>query len=185
LLAPRPLSVHVRQPWVRSVRIRRLEPHEIALHRDLRLCALRDSPESFAETAAEAEARPFSYWEDLTRSVTEPDRHVMFLAYEGDAVFGSTYGLRDSENRDAARVGGTWVAPSHRRRGVGRALLQAVLTWGRNHGFKRLRLWAPSANTAAHALYFQAGFVETGRRRPLPTNTELQIVELECKLPTP
>jgi len=167
-----------------SVKIRRLQPHEITLHRDLRLCALRDSPDSFAETAAEAEARPFSYWEDLTRSVTDPDRHVMFLAYEGDAVFGSTYGLRDSENRDAARVGGTWVAPSHRRRGVGHALLQAVLSWARNQGFKGLRLWAPSANAAALALYRQAGFAGTGRRRPLPTNAELQIVELECALPT-
>lgn len=108
----------------------------------------------------------------------------MFLACEGDAVFGSTYGLRDSENRDAARVGGTWVAPSHRRRGVGRALLQAVLSWARDHGFKRLRLWAPSASAAAHALYRQAGFAETGRRGPLPTNAELQIVELECKLAT-
>ena len=166
------------------MRIRRLEPHEITLHRDLRLCALRDSPESFAETAAEAEARPFSYWEDLTRSVTEHNRHVMFLACEADAVFGSTYGLRDIENRDTARVGGTWVAPSHRRRGVGRALLQAVLSWARDHDFQRLRLWAPSANAAAHALYRQAGFAETGRRRPLPTNAELQIAELECELTT-
>ena len=45
------------QLWVASVKIRKLEPHEISLHRDLRLCALRDSPDSFAETAADAEAR--------------------------------------------------------------------------------------------------------------------------------
>ena len=73
------------------MRIRTLEPHEIALHRDIRLRALRDCPYSFAETAKEAEARPFSYWEELTRSVTELDRHVMFLACEGDAVCGSAY----------------------------------------------------------------------------------------------
>lgn len=162
------------------MRIRTLEPHEITLHRDIRLRALRDSPYSFAETAEEAEARPFSYWEELTRSVTEPDRHVMFLACEGNAVCGSAYGLRDRENGDTAHIGGTWVAASHRRQGVGRALVHAVFSWARENGFKRLRLWAPSENAAALALYRQAGFKDTGHRRPLPTSTHLQITELEC-----
>jgi GNAT superfamily N-acetyltransferase len=161
------------------VRIRKLEPHEISLHRDLRLCALRDSPDSFAETATDAEARPFSYWETLTRSVTEPNRHVMYLACDGDDIFGSTYGLRDSESNDMARIGGMWVAPLHRRHGIGRALLEAVRSWAREHGFKRMGLWAPSENAAALALYQQAGFRQTGRRRPLPTNAMLEIVELE------
>jgi len=123
------------------VKIRKLEPHEISLHRDLRLCALRDSPYSFAETAADAEAKPYSYWEALTRSVTEPERHVMYLACDGEDIFGSTYGIRDSENNDMARVGGMWVAPLHRRNGIGRVLLESVLSWSREHGFRRLGLW--------------------------------------------
>jgi len=49
------------------------------LHRDLRLRALRDAPDSFGETYADADARPSSYWEDLTRSVTERGHHAMFL----------------------------------------------------------------------------------------------------------
>jgi ribosomal protein S18 acetylase RimI-like enzyme len=105
----------------------------------------------------------------------------MFLACESDAVCGSTYGLRDPEHGDAGRIGGTWVAPSYRRQGVGHALLQAVFAWAREHGFKRLRLWAPSENAAALALYRHAGFKDTGHRRSLPTNTNLQIVELECE----
>jgi len=28
--------------------------------------------------------RPISYWQELTRSVAEPGRDVMFLACEGD-----------------------------------------------------------------------------------------------------
>lgn len=162
------------------MRIRRLAAHEIALHREVRLRALRDAPDSFGEVAVEAEARFSSYWEDLTRSVTEPGRHVMFLACEGDAVYGSTYGLRDLESSDTGRVGGTWVAPSHRRQGVGKALLEAVVVWAKEQGFRRLRLWAPAANTTALSLYRQAGFGNTGQRRPLPTNAALEIVELEC-----
>jgi len=165
-----------------SLRIRRIEPHEIALHRDVRLRALRDAPDAFGEAAAEVEARPALYWEDLTRSVTEPGRHVMFLACEGDAVCGSIYGLRDAESSNSGRVGGSWVEPSYRRRGIGNALLQAVISWAKDQRFERLRLWAPAASAAALAFYRQAGFAETGQRRALATNAALEIVELQCAL---
>ena len=165
------------------MRIRRLEQHEVALHRDIRLRALRDAADSFGEAAAEAERRPASYWEDLTRSVTEEGRHVMFLACDGEAVLGSTYGLRDLQDGEAGRVGGTWVAPQHRRQGIGKALLQAVVFWAKEQGFCRIRLWAPAASSAALALYRQAGFSATGQRRPFPANAALEIVELERAFP--
>ena len=103
----------------------------------------------------------------------------MFLACEGSAVCGLTYGLRDRESADAGRVGGTWVEPAHRRQGVGKQLLQAVICWAQEERLGRLRLWAPAASVAALALYRQAGFDDTGNRRPLPSNTALQILELE------
>jgi ribosomal-protein-alanine N-acetyltransferase len=106
----------------------------------------------------------------------------MFLAYEGDAVFGSMYGLRDRESTDTGRVGGTWVEPAYRRQGIGKALLQAVISWAREERFNRLRLWAPVAGVGALALYRQAGFNDTGHRRALPTNIALQVMELECRL---
>ena len=162
--------------------IRRLESHELNLHRDLRLRALRDSPDSFGETFADVAGRPTSYWEDLTRSVTEPGRHVMFLACEGEHVLGSTYGLLDRERSEAGRVGGMWVDPAWRRRGVGRALLQEVFAWARERGLSCLGLWAPGHSPAAISLYCQVGFRETGNCRPLPTNPPFQIVEMVCEL---
>jgi len=161
------------------VKIRRLEPHEIALHREVRLRALRDAPDSFRDTAAEAEAQPSPYWEELTRSVTEPGRHVMFLACDGEDIHGSTYGLRDPEDHRSGRVGGMWISPSHRQQGIGRALLHAVVSWAGEQGFGRLRLWAPGANVAALAFYQHAGFIETGHRGTLRANSRLETVELE------
>ncbi len=64
------------------MRVRTLEAHEVALHRDVRLRALQEAPDAFGESFADAAARPMSYWDDLTRSVTEPGRHVMFLVCE-------------------------------------------------------------------------------------------------------
>ena len=60
------------------MRIRRLQAHEEALFRQLRLRALEDAPDAFADTFADTLARPDSYWANLTRSVTDPQRHVMF-----------------------------------------------------------------------------------------------------------
>ena len=161
---------------------RRLASHEVDLHRDLRLRALRDAPDSFGETFAAAAVRPISYWEELTRSVTEPGGDVMFLAYEGDDVLGSAYRLLDRARTDAGRVGGMWVGPDWRRRGVGRALLQEVISWARERSLRRLGLWAPAHNPAAIVLYSRAGFRNTGDQRPLPTNPTLSIIAMEVEL---
>jgi len=166
----------------RSLTVRTLQAHEVGLHREVRLRALRDAPDSFAETFSDAAARSASYWEELTRSVTEPGQHVMFLACEEEHVHGSTYGLVDRDRGEAGRIGGMWVEPDWRRRGVGGALLQAVFGWARERGFRRLGLWAPAGSPAALALYRQAGFRETGHRRPLPGNPALEIIEMECLL---
>ena len=163
-----------------AVIIRALEPHEVVLHRDVRLMALRDSPDSFAERFAEAAGRPASYWDDLTRSVTVPGSQAMFLACEGEHLCGSTYALLDRERVDTGRVGGMWVAPAWRGRGIGRALLHAVLDWARERRLRRLALWAPAHSPAALALYRQAGFRETGNRKPLPSNPALPVIEMEC-----
>ena len=162
--------------------LRRLAPPEVALHRELRLRALQDSPDSFAETFAEAFARPPEYWETLTRAVTEPNSQVMLLAVHGADVVGSAYGLLDRTQADAGRVGGMWVAPAWRRQGVGRALLAGVVEWARDRGLGRLGLWAPAHSPVAIALYAGGGFRETGERRPFPTNPSRWIVARERPL---
>jgi GNAT superfamily N-acetyltransferase len=164
------------------VALRRLASHEANLHRDLRLRALRDAPDSFGETFADAAGRSITYWESLTRSVTVPGPHAMFLACQGEDVVGSAYSLFNGASSDAGRVGGMWVEPAWRRRGVGRALLQEVCTWARGHGLKRLGLWAPAHSSAAIALYSRAGFRETGEQRPLPANPALSVIAIEVEL---
>ena len=160
--------------------LRRLAAHEAGLHRAVRLRALREAPDSFGETFAVVAARHHAYWEDLTRSVTDPGRHVMFLAWEGEDVLGSTYGTRDGNQHAGGRVGGMWVDPEWRGRGVGGLLLRQVFSWAQEEGLIRLRLWAPLQRPAALALYARAGFRENGKRRPLPVDPALQIVEMEA-----
>lgn len=160
----------------------RLLPGEWQLHRDIRLRALQASPDSFGESHADVAARDEVYWLELTRSVTEPGRHVMFLAREGTRVVGTVYGLRVAQDVRLGRIGGMWVEPGSRRNGVGRALLQSVMGWAREVGFERMALWAPLHSEAAMALYRHAGFVETGVQEPLDSNPALRITAMEVVL---
>lgn len=57
------------------------------------------------------------------------------------------------------------VAPAHRRRGIGRALLADVFTGAIQAGARRLFLEVREGNQAARALYAGAGFTEMSRRK--------------------
>jgi RimJ/RimL family protein N-acetyltransferase len=57
------------------------------------------------------------------------------------------------------------VAQSHRRQGIGRALLAAAADWGRENGVRKLELHVFPYNEAAIALYEQFGFEREGYRK--------------------
>ena len=57
------------------------------------------------------------------------------------------------------------VAATHRRQGVGRALLAAAAGWARDVGIAKLELSVFPHNTAAIALYEQLGYEREGYRR--------------------
>lgn len=55
-------------------------------------------------------------------------------------------------------LGAMWVAPGHRRRGVGRALVRVLADEASTLGCVSLHLQVEVANSAARALYAQVGF---------------------------
>ena len=164
------------------MRVRRLEPHESNLVRELRLRALQDSPDSLRDTYADIAARPSSYWEDLTRSVTQADRNVMFLACDADQPVACVFGLVDRVRSRTGRAGGMWVDPGWRRQGIGQALLQEVIRWARERGFERLTLWCVVGAVESGSLYRKMGFRETGNQQPLSEASPLRVAEMELLL---
>lgn len=59
---------------------------------------------------------------------------------------------------------GMVVRDGYRGRGVGSALMDAAITWSRDHGAHKVVLEVWPHNGAALALYRKFGFVEEGRR---------------------
>jgi RimJ/RimL family protein N-acetyltransferase len=60
---------------------------------------------------------------------------------------------------------GLMVAAGHRRRGIGRALLEQAVTWARASGVRKLELHVFPWNEPAVSLYESFGFVREGVRR--------------------
>jgi putative acetyltransferase len=60
---------------------------------------------------------------------------------------------------------GLMVAPSHRRRGVGRALLVQAVEWAQSVGVRKLELHVFPWNEPAIALYESFGFEREGLRK--------------------
>ncbi|HZD17018.1 MAG TPA: diaminopimelate decarboxylase [Actinomycetota bacterium] len=87
------------------------------------------------------------------------------LALDGDRVVGSLSIRRHAEHAALEHVAtlGMHVVGSHRRRGVGSALMAEALRWARRYGVERVELTVYPHNEAAIALYRRFGFVEEGR----------------------
>jgi GNAT superfamily N-acetyltransferase len=61
---------------------------------------------------------------------------------------------------NTAEIKRMYVQPSHRRAGVGRAMLDQLIQAARTAGYERIRLDSPDFMTAAHGLYRSSGFAE-------------------------
>ena len=137
------------------------------LMRDVRLRALRDSPQAFGSTLAREESFREQHWRMRLRSspwfvarrAEQPDRRVIGLA---------SMISEPGSAADDRHVVGLWVDSDARRHGVGTALLRAVATAARAQEARTVSLWVADDNDAAVRLYGRLGFSPTGERQPLP-----------------
>jgi len=74
---------------------------------------------------------------------------------------------------DACILSQCGSTPSHRRRGVARALIDQAVRWADERQACEVVLWVADHNRAAWTLYEQIGFRPTGERQPLPSNPML------------
>lgn len=139
--------------------IRRGVPEDWAASKALRLRALADSPAAFSSTLD----RELEFDDDVWR--TRLERAATFFAVDpADDFVGTVTGIADPHEPGGRDVVAMWVAPEWRGRGVGGALLDAVVEWARAEGAASIALWVADGNDAARRLYERGGFVDTGQR---------------------
>ena len=100
------------------------------------------------------------------RAIRRYPNAAVFVAEDEGRIVGRLSIARDQHpaSRHVADLG-LMVAASHRRRGIGTALLEAAVEWGRASGVRKPELHVFPYNDAAISLYEQFGFVKEGYRR--------------------
>jgi ribosomal protein S18 acetylase RimI-like enzyme len=154
--------------------VRPLRSDEWPLYREVRLRALRDSPDAYGSLLDLEAALTDDEWaERLARGVHSASELPLIAECDG-APCGLAWVRLDDGAPETAHLYQMWVAAQHRRRGVGRALVDAAAAWARVMGAQQLELDVTSNNEAAIRLYEGAGFVTNGERRPLRPDSTLE-----------
>jgi len=106
---------------------------------------------------------------DERRYLKAVRRHAdaaVLVALDGDRIIGRLSLARDPHPASAHVADlGMMVAASHRRRGIGRKLLDAAVAWARDVNVEKLELHVFHWNEPAIRLYEDFGFEREGLRR--------------------
>jgi GNAT superfamily N-acetyltransferase len=80
------------------------------------------------------------------------------VAVLGDFVVGAVIAFRSQEDQDDVYIQDVMTHPDNRRKGITRALLDAVRARGEEWGCRRMYLTSEPDNRAAHATWTALGF---------------------------
>ena len=114
--------------------------------------------ESEAEFSADAAKQRTA----LQAILADPAKGRTFVAREGREVIAMAsllYTISTAEGGKAALFEDLVVAPDHRKRGIGEALLKHVIAHARADGVLRITLLTDMQNERAQAMYRRVGFV--------------------------
>jgi GNAT superfamily N-acetyltransferase len=143
------------------MQIRRIQPADAMALKQIRLQALVQEPLAFAMSASQATQWSDDQWAQLASRNSDGVPTIM-LAQVGTELVGMVGCHIDASPKMAhcGMVWGMYVAQTHRKQGIARQLLQAVIDHGREHHLQMLKLSVTTTQTSALHGYLRAGFVQ-------------------------
>lgn len=134
--------------------------------RNIRLCALKDSPKNFLSTYEKEVVYQEAQWRrEFSRG------EWLVVAQPGNLVSGLIGAVHDDNiPSDGRYLEYLWVSPKLRRSGLATSLIRAALERLSASGIATAWLWILDGNEPARKLYEGCGFISTGERQPLKAN---------------
>ena len=124
---------------------------------------IRPMNESHVSAVAELEKMCFSApWSRRSIASELENQLSLWLVEEREGVVAGYVGSQSVPPE--ADVMNVAVSPAYRRQGIGRALMEALITELSARGMESLTLEVRASNEAAIALYEALGFLQVGRR---------------------
>lgn len=156
--------------------VRQLGIADLDAYFQLRLRGLAEHPEAFGRSHAETVASGSEqYRATLEGTMADQGRFILGAALTGSdgtpsesPLVGTLALIRSQSERERHKASavGMYVASEATGRGVGRALVEALLERARRiDGLRQVQLVVTSTNVAARGLYESLGFVAYGRER--------------------
>ena len=147
------------------------------LLRGIRLRALLDAPSAFSSTYEKESELSDADWVGRAAQWSG-DRSITYVAKDDGVPCAIAAAYLDHENANLAHLVSMWVAPSHRRLGIGAALAQKIFDWARLKNIPELALLVTSNNGAAIKFYERLGFAMTGKIMPHANDPSLGDCEM-------
>jgi RimJ/RimL family protein N-acetyltransferase len=167
----------------------RLTPGHATAYRALMLEAYELHPDAFTSTVAERADLPLSWW--AARMADAPDANDVVFGVFVDGTLAGVAGIRFETREKAAHKAtlfGLYVPQRFRKLGLGRGLVDAILTHARARANVVLvQLTVTAGNAPALRLYESCGFVPFGHE-PLAVRvdgTYVSRIHMWCSLRPP
>ncbi len=143
-----------------------LSPDDWQEYRDLRLRALKEDPEAFSSTYAEAALLPEGRWKSRLLDAQKGERSWLCFARERGKLVGMIGAFIDDGAPGTATIVSVYVPIEERGKGISGRLMEWVLKeLSRNASLKRANLAVNKAQLPAIGLYERFGFQCVGTER--------------------
>jgi ribosomal protein S18 acetylase RimI-like enzyme len=146
-----------------SILIRKLQPHESAAYREVRLACLKKVPQYFGSTYEEEVLDPKFMFETFIE--TDLPDHVMFGAFDQERLIGITGFNRMARQRAMQRgeIVQVYVDSNYRGQNIGEKLIRQALDYAFHlGGIEQIQLSVIAGNQTAIRLYEKLGFKTFG-----------------------
>lgn len=153
----------------------------LAQYKSIRLAALQETPIAFGSTYANESRMTEVDWQQ--RAATwATGRATMHLALDNGIACGMAGALIEDAQPPLYFLNSMWIAPTHRRLGIGQMLVAANLSWAAAHGATCMTLHVTNINRSAIAFYEKLGFRVNDKIYPYPNDPALFMHEMEFKI---
>jgi ribosomal protein S18 acetylase RimI-like enzyme len=141
-----------------DIQVVKLAPEDWQLYRQIRLEALQAEPQAFVTSYDEALRRPDTHWRERLAEAQAGEKSWLLFAKVNDQIAGMIGAFR-SETASVVEIVSVYVTRGKRGRGVGAALMAAILDEvGKGGVFRKAVLTVNADQAAAVALYRHFGF---------------------------
>ena len=122
--------------------------------KQIRLAALKDSPNSFGAKYEVLKDRLDNYWQQVLKVSS-----WCLVSADGVDIGLLAVDRADKDRNSDCWLSGWWITPTHRGQGISKLMAQWVYELCRKNGWEKIGLGVWPDNKAAIAVYLKLGFV--------------------------